>query len=180
MRKWSVFSWRGWFYDKHLWRRYWTSSFDKGRKSLARWVLNFKGRFYTMVFVAWLDEFKLKLNKAILASAFKVQTHEIGFVGGGRLWALLDPWPRNNFTSSFPSSDFKWMFLFPGANELQPPALSVAQPNSTATSYGHWTHPPSLTILATPNLPEQLVCRTFSYWIALSRLDGIWTVRLND
>jgi len=44
-----------------------------------------------MVFVAWLHKFKLKLNKAILASAFKVQTHEMGFVGGGRLCWTRDP-----------------------------------------------------------------------------------------
>ena len=106
-------------------------SFDKGRKSLEIWVLNFKGRFYTMVFVAWLDELKLKFSKAILASDTR----------GGICWrwkALLDPWPRNYFTSSFPSSDFKWMFLFPGANELQPPAFRshnlILRPLPTATA----------------------------------------------
>lgn len=73
-----------------------------------------------MVFVARLDEFKLKFNKAIPASAFKFQIHEVGFVGAGRFCWTPEPETTLQAVSRLLTSNECSYFLEQTSYSLQP------------------------------------------------------------
>ena len=89
-----------------------------------------------MVFVAWLDEFKLELNNAILANAFKVQTYEVGFVGGGRRCWTPDPETTLQAVSRPLTSNECSYFLEQTSYSLQPSRSHnlILRPLPTATA----------------------------------------------
>jgi len=103
-----------------------------------------------MVFVAWLDEFKLKFNKAIPASAFKIQTHEMRFVGVGRLCRTPDPETTLQAVSRPLTSNECSYFLQQTSYSLQPCRSHnlILRPLPTATaltplSLQYWPRPTS-------------------------------------